>query len=219
MTHGETSRRVRDALDHDPAALEMLSRGVVNVRALARWMIDLHGWSGSEDAVVSALRRVGDREAKVGRLDAARQALTHAHLNTRSRMCSVALSNASAVQRRLPQILQMVDFARGEKVRLVSSEQGFKVITDSSNLAKLERLVGDAAIIETKPNLTEIDLIMPAKFRETAGILALVAMSLAVHGISVAEIVDGIDQHMLFVAAEDEERAYRVLSALIRNRT
>lgn len=54
---GPVAKEVDVALGQDPVAREALQRGIVNLRALSRWLIRTRGWNASEEAVLSALRR------------------------------------------------------------------------------------------------------------------------------------------------------------------
>lgn len=63
MGHGDVARRVRQAVASDPAALDAIERGILNVRAYGRWLMETRAWDVTEEAVVSALRRFeGDRQ-------------------------------------------------------------------------------------------------------------------------------------------------------------
>lgn len=51
------SDRVRRHLETDLVMVAGLARGILSYRRTARWLLDVHGWDATEEAIVSALRR------------------------------------------------------------------------------------------------------------------------------------------------------------------
>jgi hypothetical protein len=213
---GTIATQVHAYLDHDHAARDMLARGVVNVRQLARWIIKNQGWDVAEHAVASACRRYDNTRPAHAVFSRARLALRQAHINTRAHLASAALQNSPQVQRRLAELFKIVDLSKGEKLRIVSNEQGFKVHLDEANLGKLIALVGKESILATNFSLTEIALVVRPENRDTPGILGVVYTALGAHGINVEEVVEGIAQHMILVRDADSLLAYQSLTALTR---
>lgn len=114
-------------------------------------------------------------------------------------MVSVSLRNSVHVQERLSVLFSKVDTTRGERIRVMSSDQGFKVIVDQDALDRVRGVVGKDSIIDTKPGLTEIDVVIPAKARSVPGLLAVISNALAAANVNIAEIVDGVSQHIILV--------------------
>lgn len=204
--------RVRERVENDVILAGAVSRGIVNYRAAARWLVETRDWDVSEGAVISALRRLTPSMDET--FDQARDVLEQSHVNTRAQMCSVRLPGVEEIRRRLPEFHEIVDAGQGEVLRVISSDQGFKVLLDEKNLEAVEEAIDPGLVQEVKRDLTELDVVIPPEARTTPGILALVCNKLALHGINIAETVDGVHQHILLVSSRDAIEAHRLLTRL-----
>ena len=206
---------VKRELDSDLPAREMLSRGAVNLRALARWMIKENGWSASEEAVVAALRRYPARES-ASTLGPAREMMRHIRIDTRSRMSALAVKSDAHAMAAIAEAARTLDAQAGQRLRVISGEHGLKVIVDGDRVEALVEVLGAARVIESKHNMTELVLQAPARARTMPGILALVTSALALRGISIEEVADGVRQTNLYVSERNAVAAYDALAALTR---
>lgn len=175
-------------------------------------MIEEQEWEASEGAVISALRRLSPPGDHV--FSEAREVLEASHINTRANMASIRLPHDPETQQRLPDLFEIVDPGQGEILRVISSDQGVKVILDEHNLSPVKQELGSIPTNDEKTGLTELSVHIPSEARETPGILALVCNKLALHGINVDETVDGVHQHILLVSSEDAIEAHRLLVQL-----
>lgn len=209
------SRLLARKIEQDSALAEVLARGVVNLRALARWLIRTNHWAATEDAVLSALRRYVASSRKESSVEQARALLSRAHLNTRSRVCLVTLPKSKGVQQAVGSLITSLDYSKGEILRLIQTERGIKVLIDETNLPKLQRAVG-ASVQSVEHNLTELNVVVSEETMQTPGVLALIFGAIASRGINVVESVSGLPEHLVFVAEKDAMDAYDALAALTR---
>lgn len=211
----DVAAAVKRELDSDLPAREMLSRGAVNLRALARWMIQENGWPASEEAVVAALRRYPARES-ASTLGPAREMMRHIRIDTRSRMSALTVRADAHASATLAEHLRALDVASGQRIRVISGEHGFKVIVEGDRVDALVDALGASRVVESKHHMTELVLQAPARARQMPGILALVTSALALRGISIEDIADGVRQTNIYVAEKNAVAAYDVLAALTR---
>lgn len=209
-----TAQAVKNALRQDGVIREALRRGVVNQRALARWLIDEHGWDASEEAVLSAIRRHADDIEEDVHSDA-KQVISRAHVNMRSQIGIVKMSKNQAVQKALPGMFDLVDYTKGEALRIVQSERSVKVIVDESNVPAVRERVAEDHVREILRNLTEINLVLPMESKNTPGLGALIMTTLGLHKINVLELVTGIPEVLFFVSEEEALEAYEAIDNLI----
>lgn len=208
------AQEVKASLGQDGVIREALRREVINQRALARWLIDEHGWDTTEEAVLSAIRRYADAlEGEV--YDQAKTVLGQAHLNMRSQVGIVKMSKTQDVQEALPHLFELVDYTKGEALRVIQSERSIKVFVDEANIPAVLELLGERHVRETRRNVTEINLVLPMESKTTPGIAGLVLNTFGLHGINLLEIVTGIPEVLLFVHEEDALDAYEALDNLI----
>lgn len=216
MARGDLAAAVHHYLDGDLAAREMLARGVIGLRAMARWLIEDQGWTGiTEDAVVSALRRY-PTSGSTGGAEAARKVLERSHVNTRSNITSLVLPKSLEAHRALHNVLNAVDPSRGELVRIIEGERSIKVIVDTAKLNAVRPAVQTFHITRLVPNLVEYSIVFADDTQRVPGILAIVFSSLAAHEISIVEVVAGSNDLLIFVDEKDSRLTFQVLQNLTR---
>lgn len=209
-----TAEAVKRILAEDGVIREALRRDVVNQRGLARWLIDEHGWDVSEEAVLSAIRRYAD-ELEEGVHRDAKEVISQAHLNMRSQLAIVKMTKTQAVQEALPGMFELVDYTKGEALRIVQSQRSVKVIVDETNIGPVQDRIEEAHVQEVLRHLTEINLVMPMSSKSTPGIGSLVMSSLGLHQVNVLELVTGIPEVLFFVEEEQALDAYQAIESLI----
>lgn len=211
---GSVSDRVRHHLARDAVAREALLREFVNHHALARWLIQTYGWDASESAVVSALRRYeGQAEAETFRRAA--RLFAEGQLSLRANVCILALPKSAAAQNQLSDLFDLVDYKRGEALRVIQSERTIKVLVDEANLDGALEVLGEDRVDVVLRGLTEITVLAPEESLWTPGVLALVFDTLAGHGINVVEVVSALAEILLVVEQGDALGAYEALEDLI----
>lgn len=205
--------RVWEILRRDGIALEAMSRGIVNQRALSRWLIQMHGIDATEDAVLAAIRRGRSESAGVS-FRQAYEVLGRCHVNVRTRIGEVVAPRTSEVQSKIPRIFNQIDFSRGEVFYLSEGEAGIRLAVDEN---RLSTVIDALAPLRPKVrrNLAAMIIVWPPD-ADVPGPSALISMSLALAGINVWAAVDADPDSAIFVDDADAQKAFRVLDDLFR---
>lgn len=201
-------------LDNSPCIRRDLSRGLINARALAKYILKTQEMDTTLDAVISAIRRY-----ELGRQDdifiTARKLIGQTiNLSTRSGLAEISLIKDDDVQRLLPELFDIIDYARGEVLRIIQATRSIKILIDEKNLENTTDLFPKDKILKIDRNLAEINIHMHQKMLNTRGILAVMANELAINSINIIEIMSCIPEMLLFVKEEDILKAYQVLYQL-----
>lgn len=208
------AQEVKQALGEDGVIREALRRDVINQRALARWLIDEHGWDATEEAVLSAIRRYAN-DVEVEVYEEAKRVLSQAHVNMRSQVGIVKMVKTQDVQEQLPQMFDLVDYTKGEALRIIQSERSVKVFVDQENVPSVLEQLDGHQVMETMRDVTEINLVLPRESKQTPGIAGMVLNTFGLHGINLLELVTGIPEVLLFVDDAEALDAYEALDNLI----
>lgn len=208
------SEQVRQAVRSEPGLPEALARRLVNHRALARWLLEEKRVEGTEEAVVSALRRIHGALGGASH-DVIDAVLGDGQVGTQSGMCSFTLHLGTRLSELVPELSKRIDTTRGDTLIVVSSSRGAKVIVDERNVERIADLLPRAARDHAKRDLTMIAIGLPPAAAGTPGVIARITGALASEGINVAELVDGVGQHLVFVTSDDALRAYALLADII----
>lgn len=198
----------------DPVLQEALARGIVNARALSRWLIKTGTVEASEDTVMRAVR---ERFGGTGAVPFAAARAVHraSHLNRRSHMCMIHMRNNAAAQRLLPGLLAGMDPLREEVLRVIISGDGIQLFMDERNLDRTRAALGDADVLSVRCDLAELSVLRSIS-DAVPGVLAVEAMRLALQGINLVGIVTGVHHDIFFVDDSEAFEAYRLLYGLSR---
>lgn len=201
-------------LDNSPCVRRDLSRGLINARALAKYILKTQKMDATLDATISAIRRYEfDQQGDI--FITARKLISQTvNLSTRSGLAEVSLVKDYDIQRSLPELFDIIDYARGEVLRIIQATESIKLLVDEKNLENITELFPKDKILKIDRNLAEINMHMHPRMITTHGILAVMANELAINGINIIEVMSCLPEMLLFVKEEDVLNAYRVLYQL-----
>jgi len=204
-------------LENSPCIRRDLSRGLINARALAKYILKTQKMDTTLDAVISAIRRYKiDKQGDIF-LNARNLISQTINLSTRSGLAEISLVKDDDVQHLLPELFEVIDYTRGEVLRIIQATESIKLLIDGKNLENVTELFPKDKIIKIDKNLAEINMHMHPKMVSTHGILAVIANELAINGINIVEIMSCLPEMVLFVKEEDILKAYQVLYQLCHN--
>jgi len=201
-------------LDNSPCVRRDLSRGLINARALAKYILKTQKMDATLDATISAIRRYEfDQQGDI--FITARKLISQTvNLSTRSGLAEISLVKDDDVQRSLPELFDIIDYARGEVLRIIQATESIKLLVDEKNLENITELFPKDKILKIDRNLAEINMHMHPRMITTHGILAVMANELAINGINIMEVMSCLPEMLLFVKEEDVLNAYQVLYQL-----
>lgn len=207
------SKLVEESIRADGVVREALARGFVNYRALAEWLIKTYELDASVAAVMSAVRRHEEIQHEDA-FAAARRILRTSYVNTRMKRSRFIVPNTRSIHERLPSLLRIVDYVKGETIRILSFERGFKVVLDEPNFQRAVDVLGKSSVSEVRHGLVELSITTPPDAQDVPGIYALLANAIALRGISIEEGWISYCEQVILVRERDLLDAYEALSNL-----
>jgi len=186
---------VWEALDDSPCVRKDMSRGLMNTRALARYIIRERKIDASLDAVISAIRRY-----ELGRCDrifedAHRMMAQIVAISTKSPLANISLTRDTEIQKLLPQLFSVIHYDQGAVLRVIQTDESIKILLDEKNLA-------------------EINVHMHPDAKYAPGVIAITSNELAINGINILEAMSCISELLWFVEEKDLLKAYNILNRL-----
>lgn len=207
-----TAEQVAQILARDGVAREGLRRGIINVRALARWMIATSGWAASEEAVLSALRRspwtVSPPDPNLKRI------LKTSHINTTSNVCSVMLRGGLNT---IPLAVPLIKLLKAENpqfLRVIVSNDNARLVISGEQMPFIKRLLGDL-IEDVREGLTEISITQTKESLNAPGVVAYIVGALSFQDINFVGIVRHKGALQLLVNEADASRALFALGGVL----
>lgn len=201
-------------LDNNPCIKRDLSKGLINSRALAKYIVKTQNMDGTLDAVISAIRRydVGKKDDIF--LNARKLISQTINLSTRSGLAEISLVKDEDVQQSIPELFDVIEYSRGEVLRIIQANESIKLIVDKKNLENVIAVFPKNKIINVDKNIAEINMHMAPKMIVTYGILAVIANELAINSVNILEVLTCLPEMILFVKEEDILKAYQILYQL-----
>ncbi|MDD5318134.1 MAG: hypothetical protein PHF51_05405 [Candidatus ainarchaeum sp.] len=208
-----TRNEVWKLIDRDPSLKLDLERGLINVRALARHCVSA-GVAGTEDAVISAIRRYPADNKANRKYRHALEIIGQSSMSSKSSIVSIALRKGSETQEILPKLFAWIDYERGETLRIVQGEESIKLLIDEKNLQKMLARIPQKLIIKVQRNLAEINMHLHPDAVNTPGIIQVLTGELMRNDVNIFEIMSCVPEMLVFVDEGDSVRAYQVLFEL-----
>ncbi|MBI2185187.1 MAG: hypothetical protein HYU39_09550 [Thaumarchaeota archaeon] len=209
------SDSVKVVIERDGAIRNDLARGLINIRALARYVQQRVGEEGevtSLDAIISAIRRYPVQESvevhqRIGRL---LQKLT-----MRNKIVDISIMNDPEIPSALGKIASQIDYSRGETFRIVAGVESIRVVVDEKNLDKLH-VIPKSKVLKVVRNLAEIIVSLSEVAEHTPGVVSTVTTELAMNGINMIEFMSCVPELVLVVEEKDALRSYDLLEKLAK---
>jgi aspartokinase len=209
------TKQIWRLLDRNPCVLRNMRSGLINVRALAAYLIREEKIKTTVDAAVSAIRRYN--------FDAYDTTFKGAHtvireptaISTRSPLAILSVVKDPDVQSILPRLYAGIQPDQGDVLRILQGNRSVKIVIDAHNLEFVKRLFSKKDILTIDENIGEICVHnMAENGRVTPGILAISANELAINTINVLDIMSGSSEILWFVEERDIQKAYNALYQL-----
>ncbi len=208
-----TGDLVRDVIERDGVIKEGLARGLINVRAVARYIEKTNRQGASFEALVSAVRRYPVKKSaseyrEIGKLIR--------KLTLKNEIVAVTVRSSPDVPSWLATFSRAVDYGRGETFRVVSGAESVSVVIDSHNLPKLKDVIPRTEIVRVLPNLSEIVVLLSDEALRRVGVGATIFTELAVNHVNFLYVLSYGPPHAfaLIVDGDDAMAAYRALERL-----
>ena len=200
-------------LDSSPSIRRCMSNGLINTTALARYLIEKKKVNGTLDAVSSAIRRYElDRYDEI--FSTANEIVSLGSISTKSKLANISLMKDTEVEEILPKLFSIIQFHRGDVLRIIQADEAIKILVNEKNLETVENLFPRKKIIKIDRNLAEINMHLHPEAVNTPGIIAVVSNELAINDVNVMETMSCVPEMLWFVNERDVLKAYNVLYQL-----
>ena len=200
-------------LDNSPCIRRVMSQGLINNTALARYIITEKKVKGSLDAVSSALRRYQlDHYDEV--FNTAHKIVSLGEISTRSKLANISVIKDAEIQQSLPKLFSLIHYNRGDVLRIIQADEFIKILVNMKNLDKVKKLFPKTKIIKIDENLAELNMHLHPEAVNTPGIIAVISNEFAINGINVMESMSCVPEMLWFVNEKDVLHAYNVLYQL-----
>jgi aspartokinase len=197
-------------INTDIAIKKDISRGILNIRALANYIITNYKIKASLDSVISAVRRYNILPARKQESDVF-SLLRKAEIRSITKMASFSLKKNEAVTQSLGRILPRIDYEGGEVLRVLEGSKLFKILFDKKSYNKMLEAFKRSDIIDTNKNIGMIEMIYPKELEKTPGVFSVISHELAENDISIIDALICSNEHIVIVDEKDILKSFEVL--------
>lgn len=205
-------------LDRNPCITRNMSAGLINTRALAKYLIKEEKIDTTLDAAISAIRRYKNDTNKEIFEKAHNLILKTTAISTKSPLANISVVKDTEVQNMLPKLFPMIHYNLGDVLRIIQGDGSIKIIVNEKNVEKVKNLFSEKHILNIERNLGEISVHMHPEGKYIPGILAYSSNELAINGINILESLSCFPEWIWFVDEKDLQKAYNVLYDLWKNK-
>ena len=209
------TKGVQRFIDNDTAIKRDLSRGIVNMRALAQYIQKQMHTNASIDAIISAIRRYETGLDEEKRFAKAAELIKNAKISTKTGIAIIAMLKDPSVQELLPKLFAVIHYARGEVLRIIQAEESIKVIVDEKNVSKVIDIFKKNDVLKIEHNLGEINMKLAPTSAKVPGILAILDTELAGNNINIVETISCVPELLWFIDQKDLLKAHQTFLGLI----
>ncbi len=212
------TQTVWNLISQDPSVQKNLQKNLINIRALAKHLINQHGLKASIDSVISAIRRYPTSKNFKENVSELREVFIGANISTKNNLACMILRNQSDIQKYLSEITKLTDFEKRETLRMIKGKNNLKVITDMVSIQKLKNIFPQEEKIEVKENLSEIRILtQDIKADKTKGVAARISNELLTNDININELIFCVPEIIVYVDQKDLLKAHESILQLCRS--
>jgi len=204
---------VKEFIERDGVLKNGLARGLINARALARYIQVETRERYSFEAILSAIRRY---PVKVGAAKYRNAGKLVSKLALKNKIAVATIKNSPELPSKLAELSKEIDYGRGETFRVISGPESVFVVIDSKNLTRVISTVSKRDLVMTLDNLAEIVTTESEEALMTLGLLASLATELAINGVNLVACAAPPTSAIFIVKEDDALSGYRAIERLGR---
>lgn len=212
--YNDLPNTIHKILDQNPAIRVNMSRGLINIRALAKYIIKERKIDASLDAVISAIRRYkidSYNHIFENALNLIKKSLS---ISTMSSLAIITATKDDEIQKLLPKLFSIIRYSQGNVLRIIQANESIKIIIDEKNLEKILELFPRESIQDVEKHLAEINLRVHSDTKYTLGVSAIISNELAINGINIIETMSCFPEALWFIDEKSLLKAYSALDRL-----
>ena len=198
-------------VDTDISIKKDLSRRIINLRALANYIIGKYKLKISIDSVISALRRYPTATEKHHDIGEVYSILKKAKIKTFTKMAYISVKKTEDATKAISKILSNMAYNETETIRILEGSQLFKLVIDNNKFAVNYELFSKKDIVELEKKIGMIEMIYPESLKRIPGVFSAISTELGENEISIIDALICSNEHVLVVFEKDLLKAFEIL--------
>ena len=208
LTMKSINKEIHNLINKHISVQKSLKRAIVNVRSLAKFLIDEYNLSYSLDSVISAIRRYEVETISLISSKESEKVFSQMSISTKDNVAKIILKDKA--------FKEVCEDFLGSKLlkensRIVKGKERITLIVNSKDLKEKLALFNKADVLEVHHNLSEIRLHFPEDITMQKGVLSRLTSELATRDINIMEIVISMPDILVYVKEKELVEAHHAL--------
>jgi aspartokinase len=202
------NKEIHNLINKHISVQKSLKRNIVNVRSLAKFLIDEYNLNYTLDSVISAIRRYEVEKVSLISSKETEKIFSQMSISTKDNVAKIVLKDKA-----FKEICE--DFLGGkllkENSRIVKGKERVTLIVSSKDLKAKMDLFTKADLLDVHDNLSEIRLHFPEDVTMQKGVLSRLTSELATRDINIMEIVISMPDILIYIKEKELVEAHHAL--------
>ena len=201
-----TNQKIWHLINSDESLKKALRLDLVNVRAVAKYLITTYKLNTSLDSVISAIRRYEDDDELKKEEKAIVDVFKDCIIQTRNNLICVTIDKNSFSE--LFSIFKNNELEYNS--RIAKGTNVIKIFVDKEDYLKIKKKLGPN-IKHVQEGLGEMSIFLNEKVSQMRGILAKIANELSLYRINILEMIICVPQFIIYVKEEDMLKTHEAI--------
>ena len=206
----QIEQEFRQFLSKNPEIETCYQSGLINRRALARWLAK-QGIANSNqtEATIAMLRRYQFKNKKQPK-----ELFSKTKITVKDKITILDFQKQKDLIHKLQKLIESTNYDRGDTLKIVVGSSSVKVFIDEENEKKLKELISNFKLQNKFTNISEISIRFPEDAISERGILSTITKELTVNEIIITELLTASPELLIYLEEEFVIKAYDILKSL-----
>ncbi len=202
-------------IDQSPSIRMDLKRGIINSRALAKYIKkEMSINTGSLDAIISAIRRYKEEDPYDELRQGAIDAIKGARLSSKNHLASLTIRKTKETLDIIRKIFDTIDITEQNTLRIVHTQKAIKLIVDEEHIESIKEVFNKNHLMDETKDLGEVVIDLKETSWNTPGVLSVLAAELTLNKININETHTCMPEIIFLFEETELMRAYEVIYEL-----
>jgi hypothetical protein len=207
----QIEQRFQSVLNREPEIEKCYRKGLVNRRALARYLVAQGVASNDQfDAIVATIRRHDFSEE--GR--EVRSLFKDIRVSLKDRILILDFEKQKELLQRLESMISHINYDRGDTLKIVVGTSSLKLFIDQAKEKELGSLFDRFVVRQRIDHVSEISMLFPEEAARTRGILSIITRETDLNNIVISEFLTASPELLIYVKDQYVAKAYEVVRRL-----
>ncbi len=207
----QIEQNFREFISKKPEIEKCYSEGLINRRALARYIVEKKISSKPQlNAVIAMLRRFDFKTEKKDEF----QAFKNIKTSIKDNLVILNFEKNESLAQKLSVITGETNYVVSETFKVIVGTTSVTLIIDESKEKNFKKIFEKTNLTNRSDNISEISILFPKEVISAKGIIAVITRELFLNDIVVSELLTASQELLIYVKEEFVLKSYEIIKRL-----